>query len=537
NHHPTPPHELPTYPFQHHRYWLNTPKPTTNTTHPLLNATLELANRDELLLTGRISLSEHTWLAEHVIAETALLPATAFMELVVHAGDQVGCRHIDELTLHTPLPLPSTADVQLQLTVQAADADGRRALSIHARPTGTAEVDGAWTHHADALLSPHSPAPSPDTATLPWPPPDATPLDLTDAYDNLATIGYAYGPTFQGLTHAWKHDDDLYAEVTLPASPDTTHIPYAIHPALLDAALHPLILDHTDPHTVRLPYIWTNVALHRTQPTTLRVRWTKQTTTTVDGGVYHLTATDPHDNLVATSTVSLRTAPLRAVTAHGTQDSLYETTWQRVPAQQPAEGLTVHTVAPDTNIDALLELPRSDSGLPDVVAVFCDAPANEGDEDIVARSHAVTRHVLDLLQRWLADDRLDQTRLAFITHGSTTENLATAPLWGLIRTAQSEHPGRFLLIDTDHVCDPGDTDLVTTAIATALHTDETHLALRKGNWHAPRLVRVLRNEKQSGISDGETPAFDPEGTVLITGATGALGTLFAHHLVTQHGVR
>ncbi|MFF7656929.1 type I polyketide synthase, partial [Streptomyces sp. NPDC007983] len=501
-------------------------KPTTNTTtlgltpttHPLLPATLELAEGDGLVLTGYLSLAEQPWLAEHVIAGTPLLPATAFVELALHAGDHAGCRHIDELTLHAPLPLPSTG-VQLQLRVGRPDGAGRHSLTVHSRPADTAETDHAWTHHADAVLSPHSPAPSPDTTALPWPPPDAIPLDLTDAYESLAATGYDYGPVFQGLTHAWKHNDDLYAEVTLPASPDTAHTPYAIHPALLDAALHPLILDRSDPHVLELPYSWVDLAVHQAQSTVLRLRWTREATSP-DARTYRLTASDPRGNLVATTTLTLRTAsaPQR------TQGSLYETTWQRVPAQQPAEGLTVHTTTLGIDIDALLESLTSDSGLPDAVAVLCPADPNE---ETVARAHSVTRHALNLFQRWLADDRLHQTPLALVTHDTTADNLATAPLWGLVRTAQSENPDRFLLIDTD---DPDNTELITTAIATALHTEEPHLALRDGHVLIPRLTSI-----KTGTSD--VRSFDPEGTVLITGATGALGTLFAHHLVTQHGVR
>nr|WP_250847812.1 polyketide synthase dehydratase domain-containing protein [Streptomyces hygroscopicus] len=60
---------------------------------------MELAGADGLLLTGRLSLRTHPWLADHVVAGAVLLPGTAFVELAVRAGDQVGCDVVEELTL------------------------------------------------------------------------------------------------------------------------------------------------------------------------------------------------------------------------------------------------------------------------------------------------------------------------------------------------------------------------------------------------------------------------------------------------------
>src|SRR5690606_13106083 len=104
-------------------------------------------------------------------------------------------------------------------------------------------------------------------------------------------------------------------------------------------------------------------------------------------------------------------------------------------------------------------------------------------------------------------------------------DLAGAAIWGLIGSAQSEHPGRFLLIDIDDESDAAHRQLLG-----ALASGEPRTAIRGGRLLAPRLARAP-------LPAGTGAAYDPEGTVLVTGGTGALGRLLARHLVREHGVR
>ncbi|MBM0280183.1 beta-ketoacyl reductase, partial [Micromonospora tarensis] len=126
------------------------------------------------------------------------------------------------------------------------------------------------------------------------------------------------------------------------------------------------------------------------------------------------------------------------------------------------------------------------------------------------------------VQRWLADDHAADRRLAVVTRGAAgpgpLTDLAAAPVWGLLRSAQREHPHRFVLLDL-----PADAPLPT-----AVPPDEPELALRGDTWHAPRLVRHREAGPTARIG---------VGTVLITGGTGTLGRRLARHLVTEHGVR
>ncbi|MGW5695485.1 type I polyketide synthase, partial [Streptomyces asiaticus] len=153
--------ELPTYAFQRQRYW---PKVSSlllgdvaavglgRAVHPLLGASAELPSADGMLFTGRLALSTHPWLADHTIMDTVLLPGTAFVELAVRAGDQVGCAVLEELTLEAPLVLPEDGGVQLRLWVGAADDTGRRPLELHSRAEHLS-AEEPWTRHASGVLA------------------------------------------------------------------------------------------------------------------------------------------------------------------------------------------------------------------------------------------------------------------------------------------------------------------------------------------------------------------------------------------------
>src|SRR5262249_37354446 len=120
--------------------------------HPLLGAAVALAGSDGYVLTSRLSLSSHPWLADHAVLGAAVLPGTAFVELALRAGDQVGCDRLDRLTPHAPLALPPDAAVHLQLTIGEPDGTGRRAIAVYSAPAPDAAPAG-WTRHASGFLA------------------------------------------------------------------------------------------------------------------------------------------------------------------------------------------------------------------------------------------------------------------------------------------------------------------------------------------------------------------------------------------------
>ncbi|WP_232792508.1 thioester reductase domain-containing protein [Actinacidiphila yeochonensis] len=172
--------------------------------------------------------------------------------------------------------------------------------------------------------------------------------------------------------------------------------------------------------------------------------------------------------------------------------------------------------------------------------------------DPAAGAHAYASRALELAQSWLADPRSGAARLVVLTRGAVhtaaaddpsgtvgtagtagtaveTPDPAAAAAWGLLRSAQSEAPGRIVLADLDGA--PASAE----ALAELLASGEPQAALRQGTVHVPRLARVPAPAAPARAD--QPPSWDPDGTVLVTGGTGALGALFARHLVRRHGVR
>ncbi|GHB07961.1 polyketide synthase [Streptomyces termitum] len=531
--------DLPTYAFTRAPYWLR-PEARTDARslgldpagHPLLATSVELADRDGLVLTSRLSTTAHPWLADHRIQDTVLVPATAFVELATAAGRAAGAEHLAELTLEAPLALPGERDaVRVQLAVAAPDASGARSFTLHSRPD-TDEEQAAWTRHVSGTLAP-APDPAAEDpafdALRAWPPAGARPRPTDDAYPRLAALGYGYGPVFQGLRALWDGaDGSTYAEVALPDEQHGAAARYGVHPALLDAVLHPVVLDAADPDapdTIRLPFAWSGVTPYASGATTLRVRVTPTGPDTV---ALHL-ADAAGAPVAAVDTLLLRPVAKDRIAPAPTTDGLFTVAWTPLTGPAAPTGPAPRvTELPDTTDPAAL---AADGEEADVLVVrITPDPAPH----TPAAAHETAARTLALAQRLLADDDLERagTRFAFVTTGAVATTpgdpvpgLAAAPLWGLLRTAQSEHPGRIVLVDTDGGPEAEE------RLPAALAADEPQLALRGTRIHAPRLSR-----DRTPAPDG-APRLDPDGTVLVTGGTGGLGGLLARHLVTAHGVR
>ncbi|MGW7354424.1 SDR family NAD(P)-dependent oxidoreductase, partial [Streptomyces sp. NPDC054784] len=495
--------DLPTYPFQHHRYWMIDEAAGADThsmglgsaSHPLLGAVVMVAGTDDVVLTGRLSVGSLPWLAEHVVNGAVFFPGTGFVELAVRAGDEVGCGRVEELTLHEPLVLDERGGAAVQVVVGPADDAGNRPVAVYSRTEDA--LDLPWTQHVSGVLSAATSATG--TELTNWPPSGAESMEIDpdNLYGGLAELGLAYGPAFQGLRAAWQDGDEMYAEIALPDDVETES--FGLHPALFDAGLHGIALSPAGAgDSAMLPFSWTGLELHASGARALRVRITSR-----QEGVVSLAVADATGAPVAT-VESLVLRPLTAVRTTARTEPLYHVALTPLPTST-----------------ATAELPAAEE-------MLRVAPGKDVREAV--------NEALAALQG--TDGRLViVTRDAVPLDPADPVDLAAAAVWGLVRSAQTEDPDRFTLIDLDAA--DGGAGSEDAAVALALASGEPRCVVRGGAVHAPRLARVAATAETSAEpeeSEAEAPLRFGD-TVLITGGLGVLGALMSRHLVTEYGVR
>ncbi|MEV6057688.1 beta-ketoacyl synthase N-terminal-like domain-containing protein, partial [Streptomyces sp. NPDC052107] len=508
--------DLPTYPFQHRNYWhsLSTggdPRQVgqSPTGHPLLGAAVTVADSGGVVLTGRMSADSQSWLADHDINGTIIFPGTGFVELAVRAGDEVGCTVLEELTLRTPLVLPRSGGVQVQVGVGVPDGSGRCALAVHSRPDDGDDA-GEWTCHAQGLLSTAESAP--DFDLVAWPPAGAERIPVDGGYERLAERGYRYGPSFRNLRAAWRRGTDVFAEVVLPDSADGDS--YGLHPALLDSALHIDLIagDEEAEGQAFLPFAWTDVTLHASGSRALRVMIRRQEGQPASA----VFVADQSGRPVATigAVASRPIAPDHFSAPAPAADALFGVVWNPVTVGTATDAEPVPTVEPAQLADTAGPI------------VVCDCTPPQG--AVPDAAAAAAGGALEAVRTWLAGGERSDRTLVVLTRRAMgpdgSPDPAGAAVWGLVRAAQAENPGRFVLADVD---DPAAVDPAVWRAVVA--SGETELALRDGIWSVPRMERLATSASGGGVDWGG-------GTVLITGGTGGLGALVARHVVAVGGV-
>jgi acyl transferase domain-containing protein/acyl carrier protein len=426
---------LPTYAFQHRRFWLDAGSGRTGSGHPLIDAVVELPGMDGVVLTARLSADAEPWLGGHRVGDEVVFPGTGFAELVLQAAARLGARGIGELVLHAPLVLP--AEARIVVTESSR-------VTVHARRDGSRP----WVLHASAVLGAEGDA----GEVLYGPPQGAQELDVSGFYDLLEDHGAWYGPECRGLRRAWADGASAYVEIELPSAEAAR---YSAHPAAVNVAVQAASLVGVGADWV--PFSWAGARLHLPGAMPARARLTLTAP-----GTIAVTIADASGAAI----MSVDSLVFRPPAASG---GLYETRWRPATAAEPVGDVLVVSE-------------------PDV--------------------HAAAQFALRAVQRRITGDTPPLTVVV-------GEDLAGAAVSGLVRSAQTEHPGRFVLVRSD------------AGVPAALPAGEREVRVHSGLVSVPRLVR----------SESATRPWKPEGTVLITGGTGGLGRALAQHLITAYGVR
>ncbi|WBP85580.1 SDR family NAD(P)-dependent oxidoreductase [Kitasatospora cathayae] len=522
---------LPGYPFRAERYWPR-PRPVGvpqgPDTHPLIGGGIPRADSEEVLYSSRLSVRTHPWLADHVVNGTVILPGTAFVDVALHAGRAVGSPTLEELTVQAPLRLSGGSAVDVQVAVRPLDEPGRRSVTVYGRPVG---ADGGWTTHAAGVLTEERGEEL--VADLTWPPVGAEPVAAEDAYDRAVDMGFDYGPVFRGLRAAWRRGDDVFAEVTFAEDSGQEPERFVFHPALFDAALHTGFVDSPGSSDAagRLPFVWQGVTVYRPGAAEARVRLSR-----IGADELALHVTDPAGRTIAV----VDSLTLRRVRPQDLAESGAELL---APVLEPVEdagtvtGTFAGAVAVLGEDPAGLTRALDGSGivaehhrdlaaledsftLPEAVVRFVDLSGPLGTDESAEHAVEAVWRTAALLREWIDGGLYDDARLTLVVSGEpgTTSGAVRA----MLRTAQSEHPGKFQVVELDG--DPRS----PAALASALSVEAREVVVREGQLLAPRLA-------PAGNEEPAEPR-PTDGAVLITGGTGGLGAVVAEHLVRRRGV-
>ncbi len=385
---------------------------------------MPVAGADRTLFTNRVSLRTHSWLADHRVHGVCVVPSAALVELAVRAGDEVGATLLDEFTVTAPLAVPDDRAVQLQVAVGAADAAGRRTVTMHSRAD---DGDAPWTEHARGLLSATASGVPFDLCA--WPPAGAEEVMPEEADAVLHGTGVSYGPVFRAVTASWRRDGELFAEIRLEE--EQTDAGFSLHPALLDAAVRPVLSATSAGGAACSADEWRGVRLFATGASVLRVR-----IAVGEDGAAAVQLADAGGGPVAeVRSVSARPVPDRAVsaTAHRLHDALFHMDWTPLLLPDPVD-------ADEVPCAVLGEASAGAERFATVEEAGAAAAAGRSPRFVVYRpetepglspavaTHRRTEEVLRLVRGWLADDRLEKTPLLVLTSGAVATTEGGAPM-------------------------------------------------------------------------------------------------------------
>ncbi|WP_285474417.1 type I polyketide synthase [Actinoplanes sp. NBRC 101535] len=409
---------LPTYPFTRRRFWIgagaapvsgDVGAAAAGGVTALLDTMTVVSGTDRRVATGRLSLARHPWLADHAIGGETVVPGTLLVEAAATFAAWAGVPEITELVIERPIVLAAD-ESELRLLLAEPAPDGSRSLEIH--------VDRLRHASGRAAALPEAESPARDRTA--WPPP-GHPVDLTGFYDDSG-----YGPAFHGVTAAWRSDGEVHAEIQLPAAATAST---GLHPALLDAALHPArLLDGAD-RVPRMPFLWSGIRRHGAA-TTARVR-------------------------------------IRPLGPHRIEVHVADTAGR--PLLEIRE-LTLRPLPQPLFREVLVPAPHTPDETPAPVTLDVPIPPQTNPDGVRAKL-------------WTALDRL-RTLLSGTSRVVVTTN--SAAVAGLVRVAAAEYPGQVGLVEHD------DTAESRSALPGAVRAAavEKEIRVTGGETAVPRLVRA-----------------------------------------------
>ncbi|RDA91998.1 hypothetical protein CP533_6042 [Ophiocordyceps camponoti-saundersi (nom. inval.)] len=257
---------LPLYPFQRKHYSYEHPQAERNRLmageHPFFGGLSTLSDSSRGIVKLRLSVGAAPFLGDHVMDESAIFPATGFIETAFLAADKLVAGGavsggqglwLENMTFEHALVLPTTTggggssgdvnewppEVMLEVT------SARKDFVVSSRlVTGTNAGQGdGWTmcswgriNNLDTFDSGRF-APG-NLSSVRQRVEQGTEISRDNFYDMLEAAGYRYGESFRGVQTVWRLGDETLATVTLPEECEAESDRFRFHPAMLDACAH-----------------------------------------------------------------------------------------------------------------------------------------------------------------------------------------------------------------------------------------------------------------------------------------------------------
>ncbi|BBG29152.1 type I polyketide synthase [Zymobacter palmae] len=516
---------LPTYPFQHRHYWLtlsenNAPtmrhSGTIALSHAFLEQGVELADQSGWIFTGHVRPDEHPWIKEHRVHGDIAIAGAMTSEMIHHAGKQFGYGVVNDLVLQTLMTFPDGASADVQLRVELPNEHGQCKAAFYYRPRfdgNSDELEPTWIKHATLSLgaSPQQIPEWEDIDTTSWPPQGAEPLDMDDMYRHLRSLG----PAFRRLKAAWRSPEGVYFEADLTQDELNKIGRFDLHPVLLDTGLQAGFMNAPQAEDAPVHVLFMVSGLHIYAQGARSIRGLL-TTDEVETNYEHSEHSvrlfdDTYTPVAEVKSFVLKSFDPQQARPPQYYRPPYRLLWKALEITDAKASADIQWVIPaastvPTTAATLAQQALSD--IDDARAALTQAPQDgitallctgTEDESPVNAAHQHLQQATEQLQRWLADAHTASRPMVWITrHAIATDDtedvtdLAWAPLWGLIRTAQHEHPDRFLLIDLDE--DERSWQALPAAIGTLIAERNSQGALRRGQLQVPKLTRTVPAE-------------------------------------------
>ncbi|MFY1827579.1 type I polyketide synthase [Myxococcus fulvus] len=555
---------LPTYPFERQRHWLDVPapwsRPARPTVHPLLGERWDsVALRDGTSVFSReLEARALPLLEDHRVYGKAVVPAAAFVEMVVSAVAQVSGSEsmtLEAVTLHQPLVLPESRTRVVQTLVEEQGAAGFMCTVMSREDEGRGERS-SWSTHLTCRVHAPGATPPPRMELEARRRGCPSSVDIETFSESIRQRGLDYGPSLRVLSslHRGPQAACSFSEVEAHGTG------YRAHPALLDACLRTAaaVTPLSPDDALLLPVLIHRLELYQRLPARL---WTFATQHAEPGSTEHpttdMTLCAEDGSVVASLTgLSVRKAE-REVLLRGLdvdwQDWLYRVTWRPCPSQDELRPAGQHWV-----------LFIGDGGIGDTLAALLEQrgarvtrvrkgltvdPARADSFDrLFSAWDGVPPHGLVYL--WDHDEQLSgcagalhlvqalaraswAPRLFIVTRGTQAlssevhePRIAQAPLWGLGQAVSTELPElRCLRVDLPGEPAKGEAEACLRAFALA--EQEQQVAVRAEGLYTARLERARTRAVTRKLE------LSSEASYLVAGGLGGLGLRLAAWLADR----